>query len=118
LMSAGIEAVVELADNEAFAPLPRHLIRCRFPLSDDGENPVWLLRLTAESIAHLVRSSVPAVICCSGGMSRSACMAAAGIALAEGRRLGEAMPDVCRGGPVDVSPALIASISRCFANQL
>ena len=31
LLAAGVEAIVELADNEPFAPLPRELVRCRFP---------------------------------------------------------------------------------------
>ena len=39
LLAAGIEAVVELADSEPLAVLPRELIRCRFPLSDGGVNP-------------------------------------------------------------------------------
>jgi len=41
VLSAGIEAVVELADSEQLAPLPRELVRCRFPLSDGGDNPSW-----------------------------------------------------------------------------
>jgi hypothetical protein len=34
VMAAGVEAVVELADSEQLAVLPRELVRCRFPLSD------------------------------------------------------------------------------------
>ena len=34
IMDAGIEAVVEVADNEPLAMLPREIVRCRFPLSD------------------------------------------------------------------------------------
>src|SRR5262245_49266571 len=45
LLAAGIAAVVELADSEPLAVLPRELVRCRFPLSDGGDNPLWLVRL-------------------------------------------------------------------------
>jgi hypothetical protein len=40
--AAGIEAIVELADNEQLATLPRDLIRLRFPLSDGGANNGWV----------------------------------------------------------------------------
>src|ERR1043165_3254275 len=82
VLGAGVEAVVELADSEPFAVLPRELVRCRFPLSDGGDNPAWLLRLAAESVAALLRAGVPVLVCCSAGMSRSVCVAAAGVALA------------------------------------
>jgi hypothetical protein len=82
LLVAGIEAIVELAASEPMAVLPRDLIRCRFPLSDGGGNPPWLLRLAAESIGSLIRAPVPVLVSRSGGMSRSVCIAAAGLALA------------------------------------
>jgi hypothetical protein len=78
VLDAGIEAVVELADNEPLAVLPRELVRCRFPLSDGGENPNCLLRFAAESVATFLRAKVPTLVCCSGGMNRSVCIAAAG----------------------------------------
>lgn len=58
LFDAEIQAVVELADNEPPAILPRGLIRCRFPLSDGGDNAPWLLRLAADSVAALSRAGV------------------------------------------------------------
>src|SRR5215468_3039219 len=82
VMAAGIAAVVELADSEQLAVLPRDLVRCRFPLSDGGDNPPWLLRLAAESVAALLRAGVPTLVCCASGLSRSVCVAAGGLALA------------------------------------
>lgn len=110
VMAAGVEAVIELADSEQLATLPRDLIRCRFPLSDGGDNPAWLLRLAAETVAALLRAGVPALVCCSAGMSRSVCVAAAGLALAEGRGLSEALAIIVTDGPVDVSPGLLAQV--------
>jgi hypothetical protein len=86
ILSAGVEAVVELADNEPGATLPRELIRLRFPLSDGGGNPPWLLRLASNSLAALIEAHVPALVCCSNGMSRSVCIVAAGLLLARGSR--------------------------------
>jgi hypothetical protein len=107
VMAAGAEAVVELADSEQLAVLPRDLVRCRFPLSDGGDNPAWLLRLAAESVAALLRARVPVLLCCSAGMSRSVCVGSAGVALAEDLSLAEALSVVVGSGPADVSPGLL-----------
>lgn len=114
VMNAGIEAVVELADNEPMAILPRELVRCRFPLSDGGDNPAWLLRLAAESVAALIRGGVPTLVCCSAGMSRSVCVIAAGIALAENRPLAETLVTVVGSGPADVSPGLFEQFQKAL----
>lgn len=112
LLDAGIAAVVELADNEPLAELPRDLVRCRFPLSDGGDNPVWLLRLASDSVASFLRADVPVLVCCSGGMNRSICVAAAGVAIADGRSLSEALLGVIGSGPSDVSPRLFAQFQE------
>ena len=114
VLAAGVEAVVELADSEPFAVLPRELVRLRFPLSDGGDNPPWLLRLAAESVAALLRAGVPVLVCCSAGMSRSVCVAAAGVALTEGRPLAEALAAVAASGPADVSPGLVVQFQKAL----
>jgi hypothetical protein len=110
ILNAGVEAVVELAVSEPLAALPRHLVRCRFPLSDGGDNPSWLLRLAVESVAALLRADIPVLVCCSGGMSRSVSVAAAAVALVEGRGLGDSLKEVVGSGPADVSPALFLQL--------
>jgi hypothetical protein len=115
LLATGVAAVVELADSEPFAVLPRELVRCRFPLSDGGENPSWLVRLAAESVAALLRASVPTLVCCSAGMSRSVCVAAGGVQLAEGIPLAEALSVVFGSGPVDVSPGFLRQVQQSLA---
>jgi protein-tyrosine phosphatase len=114
ILAAGVAAVVELADSESFAVLPRDLVRCRFPLSDGGDNPPWLLRLASEAIAALLRASVPVLVCCSAGLSRSICVAAGGVALAEGRPLTEALSVVVGSGPADVSPRLLGQLQQAL----
>lgn len=110
VLSAGIEAVVELAYSEELALLPRSLIRCRYPLSDGGDNPPWLLRMAVESTVALLRAGVPVLVCCSAGMSRSVCIAAAAVALAEGRPINDTLQEIAGSGPTDVSPALLAQL--------
>jgi hypothetical protein len=114
IFSAGVEAVVELADCEPFAVLQRELVRCRFPLSDCGDNPPRLVRLAVESVAALLRASVPLLVCCSAGMSRSVCVAAGGVSLAEGLPLRESLAEVIGSGPADVSPGLWKQLQQAF----
>lgn len=117
ICDAGIESVVELADNEAFAVLPRDLMRCRFPLSDGGENPAWLLQLAARTVAACLEANVPILVCCSAGMSRSVCVAAAGVSLAERISFTQALSLVCDGGPADVSPYLFEQIQQSISSD-
>jgi hypothetical protein len=117
VLAAGVAAVVELADGEPFAVLPRELTRCRFPLSDGGDNPPWLVRLAIECVAALLRAGVPVLVCCSAGMSRSVCVAAGGVALAEAKPLAESLAVVAGSGPADVSPALLVQLQLVLGNQ-
>ena len=110
VLSAGIEAVIELAASEPMAVLPREIIRFRFPLCDGEENPSWLLRLAAETTASLLHNAIPLLICCSAGMSRSVLIAAAGIAKAENRHFAKTLMQVAESGPADVSPALLMQL--------
>lgn len=114
VLDLGVEAVIELADSEQLAVLPRELIRLRFPLSDGGDNPPWMLRLAAESVVALLRVGVPVLVCCSAGMSRSVCIAAGALALAEGISLDEALTAVVGLGPADVSPGLLLQLQRAL----
>jgi hypothetical protein len=117
VMSAGVQAVVEVADCEQMALLPRELIRFRFPLSDGGDNAAWLLRLVAESVGALLRANVPTLVCCSAGMSRSVCAAAAGVAVADRRPLAESLLLVVGSGPADVSSGLLAQFQRAMNDE-
>lgn len=114
VLAAGIEAVMELAAGEPLAVLPREIIRCRFPLCDGEDNPEWLLRFAATTVATFLRANVPVLICCSAGMSRSVVVAAAGIALAENRQLVESLTIVAESGPADVSPGLFIQLKHAL----
>jgi hypothetical protein len=110
VLDAGIMAVVDLALNESPARLPRELIYCRFPLVDGSGNPRWLLRTAVETVACLLRSDTPTLVCCAAGMSRSPAVAGAAIALVRGCSLAEGLVAALQGGSGDVSPKLWAEI--------
>jgi len=110
VLDAGIAAVVELADGEPHAVLPRDLIRCRFPLSDDANNPPWLIRLAVRTVAAMLEAGIPVLVCCSAGMSRSVCLAAAGLASAEKLTIEDELKVVVGAGPADVSPGFYSQM--------
>ena len=110
VLDAGIAAVVELADGEPHAALPRDLIRCRFPLSDDANNPPWLIRLAVRTVAAMLEAGIPVLVCCSAGMSRSVCLAAAGLASAEKLTIEDELKVVVGAGPADVSPGFYSQM--------
>src|SRR5258708_5183826 len=77
VFQASIKALVQLsAEEPALAP-PRELIYCRFPLVDGGGNRAELLFLAVSTVATLLKMSVPTLLFCGAGMSRSPAIAAA-----------------------------------------
>jgi protein-tyrosine phosphatase len=114
ILAAGMEAVIEVADNELLAELPRELVRLRFPLADGGSNPEWLLRLAANSLAELMRANIPTLVCCSMGLSRSVCVAAAGLSISTGQSLENSLGYVASSGPADVSPTLWSEFQQAL----
>jgi len=116
LLAAGVMAVVELADNEPPATLPRELVRLRFPLADGGDNPEWLLRLAVNSVVALLDADVPTLIACSCGLNRSVCLAAAALAPKDGLHFEEMLLNVAKAGPADVSPRLAAQFQAALGH--
>ncbi len=116
IFAAEIHAVVELADNEPLASLPRDLIRLRFPLADGGYNADWLVRFAVQTIARLLNAGVPTLVCCSCGLNRSVCVAAGAIALAERRPFEEVLIALAKDGPADVSPGLAAQFQAALSS--
>jgi hypothetical protein len=114
LFDVGVQAVVELADNEQLAVLPRDLIRLRFPLSDGGADPGWLIRIAGCAVAALIEARVATLVCCSCGLNRSLCVAAGALAVVERRPFDEMILAVAKSGPADVSPSLVAQFQAAF----
>jgi hypothetical protein len=107
VLDAGIEAVVDLAMDEPPVSPTRELVYLRFPLVDGEGHPPWLLGLTVSAVEPLIRSGVPTLIACGGGMSRSLAIAASAVWFRESvRTLDEVLVRVRGDGPADVHPAL------------
>jgi len=113
ILALGVEAIIELADNEQFAEFPRDLLRMRFPLSDGGDNSEWLLRLVIGNLVNLIRAEIPTIVCCSYGANRSVCVVAAAISINEIMEIDSALQLVVALGPADVSPALWNQTRKC-----
>jgi protein-tyrosine phosphatase len=112
IFDAGIEAVVELAAEEPPFPPSRELTTCRFPLHDGPGNRPELLALSVWTVASLIESGTPTLVCCSGGVSRGPAVVAAALALVERESNEACLKRVARHHPSDVSPGLWREISR------
>jgi len=112
IFAAGIEAVVELTAEEPAFPSIRDMITCRFPLHDGIGNRPELLVLAIRTVASLIESGIPTLVCCSGGESRSPAIVAASLALLHHEPVEECLKGVTRNHPSDVSPGLWREITR------
>ncbi|HEV3416818.1 MAG TPA: dual specificity protein phosphatase [Pirellulales bacterium] len=106
ILEREIRAVVQLAIEEPPLQLPREIIAYRFPLLDGDGNAPDLLHLAVDAVAALIERSIPVLVCCGGGMSRSPAIVAAAISLVEQKDLHDCLKAVTESHPADVSPGL------------
>lgn len=112
IFESGIEAVVELAAEEPPFPALRDLITCRFPLHDGAGNRREVLVLAIRTVASLIESGIPSLVCCSAGLSRAPAVIAAALGLVRHEAPEECLKRVTRRHPSDVSPGLWREIIR------
>lgn len=106
ILEYGIEAVVELAFEEEPWPTRRELIACRFPLIDGTGNKPELLVLAVRTVAALVASKVPTLICCGSGLSRAPAVVATALAVANRQTPESSLKEITHHHRSDVSPGL------------
>ncbi len=106
ILELGIEAIVQLAMEEAAIQPPRELISLRFPLLDGAGNNRNVLRLAIDGVANLIRRNVPTLVCCGAGMSRSPAIAAAAISVVTHSPVDETLRTIFQHHSVDISAAL------------
>lgn len=113
VLDAGIEAIVDLSImNEPVTPT-RELVYLRFPLIDGEGNPQWLLSVAIHAVEELVRHSVPTLVACDGGMSRSLAIAAHAVcSVSPSGDPDDFLRQLASTGPADVHPALWADVKR------
>jgi hypothetical protein len=106
VLELGVEAVVHLAVEDLPCLDPRGLIACRFPLVDGAGNRPELLVMAVRTVASLIASDVPTLVCCGAGLSRAPAVTAAALTVAEGGAPGTWLGQVTYHHPSDVSPGL------------
>jgi hypothetical protein len=116
VLAAGFAALVDLAVDEPPVAVTRELVYCRFPLVDGPDNPPWLLRLAVESVAHLIRTRTPTLVCCGAGMSRAPTIAAAALSIVEGTQADGCLARVTQAHRGFVSPHLWRDITAVLRN--
>lgn len=107
---AEIKAIVQVALAEQMPSLSRELLLSHFPIMDGSGNPRGIIAAALELTASLVRNRVVTLVCCSGGMSRSPCIAAGAMAMVRGTDPDEMLREIVQGRPHDVSPGLWESV--------
>jgi protein-tyrosine phosphatase len=113
VLTAGFEAVVDLAKMCEPVKPTRELVYLRYPLVDGAGNPPWLLGAAIHAVEGLARCGVPTLVACDGGMSRSLVVAAAALAIqTPGASPEEMLRRIAAAGPADVHPALWADVKR------
>jgi len=117
LHEVGIQAVVDLAMDEAMAQLSRETVYCRFPLVDGGGNEPATLRAAVDATTSFIRNEVATLVACSAGMSRSPAIVAAALAIVRGVDPSERLRELTANGPRDVAPALWADLTCALAND-
>lgn len=110
VLTSEIDAVVDLAAEEAPASLPRSIIYLRFPLRDGSSNDLGDLRFSVTCVAELIARQKRTLVCCSVGMSRSPLIAAAALARAEGVSFQDVLKEIQKSVSTDISPALFGDI--------
>ena len=79
VLNADINVIVDLAMMCEPVKPTRELVYLRFPLFDGEGNPPWLLRAAVNAVQDMISLSVPTLVACDGGMSRSIAIVAAAI---------------------------------------
>jgi protein-tyrosine phosphatase len=117
LFDAGIQAVVDLAFEEAPATLPREFIYLRIPLVDGGGNPAKVLTLAVHSLAKLLQMHVPTLVVCGAGLSRAPSVAAAALAITHRESPEACLQKVIAHHPHDVAPGFWQELVVALEHQ-
>jgi hypothetical protein len=117
MLDEGIEAIIDLAIMSEPLKPTRELVYQRFPLTDGGDNPLWLIRAAIQAADGLIRDKVPTLVACDGGMSRSLAITAAAVwRQSENESPDEVLRRVSRDGAADVHPTLWSDV-KAYLNS-
>lgn len=117
LLDLGLKAVLQLSIEEPILKLPREVIYCRLPLLDGGGNDPFLVRMAIEEARLFLQTSMPTLVACGGGMSRSPAIVAAALALVERTPLDACVKRITAGVAHDISPALWSDVRTVYGGR-
>jgi len=117
IFDLGINALVQLAVEEAPLRPPRELIYCRFPLVDGPGNEVRLLSLAITTMANLIEKRESVLVCCGAGLSRSPAVAAAALSMVFQESPDDCLKQVAEHHPADVAPGLWQEIKTLLERE-
>ena len=112
-----INALVQLAVEEAPLQPPRELIYCRFPLVDGPGNDTSLLSLAITTLANLLEKRKSVLVCCGAGLSRSPAVAAAALSMVFQEPPDDCLKQVAEHHPADVAPGLWQEIKTFLERE-
>jgi protein-tyrosine phosphatase len=115
LFDTGIQAVVQLAVEVLPLQTPREMTYLRFPLYDGPGNDPDLLALAIGTLAALLRTGTPTLVCCSAGMRRTPAVAAAALSRLLPQSPEECLECISRVHPMDMSPAVWGEVRKALA---
>ena len=115
VLGLGVSAIVDLAVEEPPIQFPRDVVYCRFPLIDGVGNQPAVLRVAIDTVAYFIASRTPTLVACGAGMSRSPAIVAAAMATTKRIALADVLEKLTAGQPHDVSPGLLAEITKLVA---
>ena len=116
IFANGIRAIVQLAIEEPPLQLPHELIYQRFPLLDGEGNDRIVLHLAINAVSRLIKSKIPALVCCGAGMSRSPVIVAAALALSTQSDLGKCIHEVLQNRAADISVLFLADVEAALTD--
>src|ERR1051325_4537701 len=118
LYDLGINAIMQLAYEEASLALPHDLIVCRFPLLDGEGNAPATLDLAISTLTHLLERKFATLVCCHAGMGRSPAIAAAAMSRLTGKPFATCVQRIAECRPIAIHPRLLAEIGALCPAEL
>ncbi len=113
----GIRAVVQLAIEEPTPALPRELLFFRVPLHDGSDNDPENLWNAVNLVVGLLKSTIPLLVCCSAGASRSPAIVACAMSIVENKPPSTCLAIVREYCVTDVSGALWNDLIACVSSR-
>src|SRR5262245_43013532 len=117
LLDTGIQAIVQVAAEEAALQPPREILYFRMPLVDGPGNDLKHLSLAVTTVANLLEKRVPRLVCVRAGLGRSPANVSAGLSMVYQENLDDCLKQVAEHLPAGVAPGFWNDIKGLLASD-